>query len=316
MSEDLHIGLALGGGGAAALSSIGVVEELEEAGIRFDCVAGTSAGAIVGAALASERLPELREALMSLTRARFFKLFDPTWKRGGLMDGRRGMDLVTPYFGEQVEDLPRRFAAVATDLDTGEEVILDRGSTADAVRASIAIPGVFCPHLADGRVLVDGGLVNPIPVNVARAMGADFVVAASILRVGSPIVQIANEVLDAGTDVAEAAGAAVANTADATGTAVQLGVLDVLSKGSAVVQSHIAEARLRVDPPDVFIAPRSEHIGVFELMRSGEAIEIGREAARKALPTILEAIEVARQQHGSSPLRRLITSTLAWRRAI
>ncbi len=316
MSEDLHIGLALGGGGAAALSSIGVIQELAAAGIPIHCVAGTSAGAIVGAAFASGRLDDLSDAMSSLTRSRFYTLFDPTWKRGGLMDGRRGMDLVAPFFGETIEALPMRFAAVATDLDTGEEVVLDNGPTADAVRASIAIPGVFCPQTTHGRVLVDGGLVNPIPVSVARAMGADYVIAASILRVGSFVEEFTNELLDAGTDVAEAADAVCAAPTDSANPSVQLGVLDVLSKGSAVVQSHIAEAKLRVDPPEAFIAPRSEHIGVFELLRGAEAIECGREAARRAVPAILESIEAARQRHEAGPLRRLISSTLAWRRAI
>src|SRR5688572_8282250 len=124
---DLRIGLALGGGGAAALSYIGVLEELEAAGVHVHCVAGTSAGAIVGAAYSAGKLAELRTVLTSLTRGRVFRLFDPTWGRGGFINGRRGMDLVGPMLCGDIEEFPTRFAAVATDLDSGEEVVLDRG---------------------------------------------------------------------------------------------------------------------------------------------------------------------------------------------
>jgi NTE family protein len=314
---DLRIGLALGGGGAAALSYIGVLEELEAAGIHLHCVAGTSAGAIVGAAYSAGKLADLRDVLTSLSRGRMFTLFDLTWGRGGLMDGHRGMELVSPMINGEIEEMATRFAAVATDLDSGEEVVLDSGPVADAVRASIAIPGVFCPKTVTGRVLVDGGLVNPIPVSVARRMDADFVIAASVLRVGGVVSSLAGQLLlgevcdneDAAVDSNDASGDG------ATSCNVRLGLLDVLSKGSAVVQSHIAAARLRDDPPDALLVPRSEHIGVFELMRCAEAVELGREAAQRAMPALLDAIEKTRRA-AAAPLRRLFSSTLARRRAI
>lgn len=313
MTGDFRIGLALGGGGAAALSYIGVLEELTAAGIEVHCIAGTSAGAVVGAAMAAGRLDEFRHVMTSLTRGRVFTLFDPTWGRGGLIDGRRAMDMLTPVIGTDIEKLPMRFAAVATDLDTGEEVVLDRGSVIEAVRASIAIPGVFRPQTVDGRVLVDGGLVNPIPVSVARAMDADFVIAVSILRMSGVLEGLAESSLRA-ADLAPHADGAIAGSAEPV-RHLQLGMLDVLSKGSAVVQAHIASARLRDHPPDAFVVPRSEHIGIFEMMRCAEAIEAGREAAIRALPELLESIEKARQLHGSR-LRRLFSSPLARHRAI
>jgi len=315
MERPFRIGLALGGGGAAALSYGGVLEELAEAGIRFDCVAGTSCGAIVGAALAADRLGELHHVMTSLTRGRVFTLFDPTWGRGGLIDGRRAMEMLTPVIGTDIEKLPIPFAAVATDLDTGDEVVLDRGSVIEAVRASIAIPGVFRPRTIGSRVLVDGGLVNPIPVSVARSMGCDFVLAVSILRLRGVIegdaesTLSANELAPASGDGADPLGVIAA------GRRCEPSLMDVLAKGSAVVQSHIAAARLRDDPPDMFISPRSEHIGIFELMRCAEAIELGREAAKAALPALLDAIETARRPPASK-LRRLFSSPLARRRAI
>jgi NTE family protein len=295
---ELRIGLALGGGGAAALSYIGVLEELDAAGVHAQCVAGTSAGAIVGAAYSAGKLSELRDVLTSLTRGRMFKLFDPTWGRGGLMNGRRGMDLVSPMLCGEIEEFPRRFAAVATDLDSGGEVVLDGGAVADAVRASIAIPGVFCPAIVRGRVLVDGGLVNPIPVSVARRIGADFVIAVSILRVGRMANELAESLRDqddGGCNHAEATVDATSGEEAAGERSCRLGVLDVLSKGSAVVQAHIAAARLRDDPPDAMLVPRSEHIGIFELMRCAEAIELGREAAQRAMPALKASIERSRR---------------------
>lgn len=322
--EDFRIGLALGGGGAAALSYIGVLEELDAAGIRCNCIAGTSAGAVVGAAYAAGRLTEFRQIMTSLTRGRVFTLFDPTWGRGGLFDGRRPMDMLAEIINGDIEDLPLRYAAIATNLDTGHEVVLDRGSVREAVRASVAIPGVFCPRTVDDKVLVDGGLVNPIPVSVARAMGADFVLAVSILRLGGVLEGVAETALNA--DELAPAGNGDLDNASVDGDAAdcvdavartrdRLGVLDVLAKGSAVVQSHIAAARLRDNPPDAFLVPRSEHIGIFELVRCAEAVEIGREAARRALPALILSIDKARRLHGN-PLRRLVATTLARRHAI
>lgn len=321
MKPAFRIGVALGGGGAAALSYIGVLEELAAAGIRFDCVAGTSAGAVVGAALAADRIDELQTVMTSLTRGRVFTLFDPTWGRGGLIDGRRAMDMLAPVIGTDIEKLAIPFAAIATDLDTGGQVVLDRGSVLEAVRASIAIPGMFRPRTIGARVLVDGGLVNPIPVSVARSMGADFVIAVSILRLRGVTEGSAESVLlaqELGPSANDASGPATHGSAAAGSRRNGLGMLDVLAKGSAVVQSHIAAARLRDCPPDAFLSPRSENIGVFELMRSAEAIEAGHQVAKRALPDLLAAIETARRQHSSrlSKLRRAFSPALARPRAI
>jgi NTE family protein len=223
------------------------------------------------------------------------------------------MDLIAPYIGDDIENLPTAFAAVATDLESGAEVILDRGPVYDAVRASIAIPGVFRPHRIDGRFLVDGGLSNPIPVSVARALGADFVLAVSVLRIPGHGEDGAATALAGDVDVAEAAGQD-GTLADAA-TADHLGVLDVLSKGSAVVQSHIAAARLRVDPPDQALFLEMENIGLFQLRRSAEAIESGRQAALAAMPQILAAIEEARRAR-EHPIRHWISSALARPRSI
>jgi NTE family protein len=176
------VGVALSGGGAAAMAHIGVLEELSAAGISIRCVAGTSAGALVGAAFAAGHLAEFRDTMTGLTRSRVLRLFDPRWPRTGLLEGRRSLELLRAYLGDRIETLPLRYAVVATDLYSGEEVILRTGEVVEAIRASIAIPGLFTPLRLQGRLLVDGGLVNPMPVDVARELGAEFVIAVSVLN--------------------------------------------------------------------------------------------------------------------------------------
>ncbi len=306
--HDLKIGVALGGGGAAGLAYAGVVKELVAAGIHFDCIAGTSAGSAVGAALAAGRLDEFIEIMTTMSRSRVFRLIDPLWRREGLLGGRRAIEYIQSAVGGSdrlIQDLAVPFAAVATDLQTGEEVILDRGPVTDAIRASIAIPGIFRPHLLDGRVLVDGGLSNPIPVSVARRLGADFVIGVSILRVrgvlrgSAPLAVLAGSVRHSPADEVSRADADGHRLEDEA----QMGILDVIAKSSAVVQAAIAGARLREDPADFFVCPRAENIGVFEMMRMAEAVECGRAAARRALPDLREALEQARRRH-ANPLRR------------
>src|SRR5215470_421299 len=158
----VRIGVALSSGGAAGLAHIGVLEELVAAGVEIECVAGTSAGAMVGAAFASGQLSEFRDRMMAWSRKRRVQWFDPIWPRNGLLGGRRAMEMVGPCAVGAIEDLPLRYAAVATDLDAGRSVVLRRGDIGEAIRASIAIPGVFTPQLRHGRRLVDGALLDPI----------------------------------------------------------------------------------------------------------------------------------------------------------
>ncbi len=308
--SDFKIGVALGGGGAAGLAYAGVVKELTAAGIRFDCIAGTSAGSAVGAALAAGRLDDFVEIMTSMSRSRAFRLIDPVWRREGLIGGRRAIEYIQSAVGGSdrlIEDLPIPFAAVATDLNTGEEVIMDRGPVTDAIRASIAIPGIFRPHVLDGRVLVDGGLSDPIPVSVARRMGADFVIAVSILRLRGVLRDSAPLGILPDSVQYSAASERPAPDLDEEeqrrDEEQQMGILDVVAKGSAVVQARIAAARLHEDPADFFVCPRAENIGVFEMMRMTEAFECGRAAARRALPDLLRVLAQARRRH-ANPLRR------------
>lgn len=310
MPNGLPIGIALSSGGAAALAQVGVLEELLAAGISIDSVAGASAGAVVGAAFAANHLAELRDVMRGLTRRGVMSLFDPIWPRTGLLGGRRAMDLIRPHVGALIEELPRRYAAVAADLHTGDEVILKQGEVIDAVRASIAIPGVFPPHTLRGRLLVDGALVNPIPISVTRQLGARFVVAVSVIATNHPA--IATGPIASRKRQGTAQGLtrllglnrweAPQSTAAAAATPAALDCPDddaftlstVLSKASALIQANIAASRLRDEPPDYLIVPAVSDIGLFDFHRAAEAIEAGRAAALAALPDLLAAIDRAR----------------------
>lgn len=294
----IRVGVALSGGGAAGMAHVGVLEVLRDAGIEVTHVAGTSAGAMVGAAYAAGNLESFRETMYSLTRGRVLRLFDPIWPQAGLLEGRRSLELVRPHLGERIEDLGVAYAAVAADLHTGEEVVLRRGSVAEAVRASITIPGLFTPHRWQGRLLVDGGLVNPVPADVARALGAQFVIAVSVLSV--PPAAVARRAMGGLTQqwserlrrrwrpaVPQPKAATLAEEEDG-----ELGLVDVLSRASALVQARIAEARLRDDPPD-FLIHVPLRLGLFDFHRSREAVAAGRKAAQEHLGELRHSLEAA-----------------------
>jgi NTE family protein len=300
-ASGLKIGIALSGGGAAAMAHIGVLEELSAAGIAIDCVAGTSAGAMVGAAFGAGRLTAFRDTMCALTRGRVLRLFDPTWPRTGLLEGRRSLELVRAHLGDRIETLPISYAVVAADLHSGEEVVLRDGEVIEAIRASIAIPGLFTPLRRHGRLLVDGGLVNPVPVDVARQLGAEFVIAVSVLNAPDGSLPnhrarrgLAQQWLDRllaredSSPTSRKNGTEPIRTQDA-----DLGLIEVLSRASAVVQAHIAAARLREQPPECLIKVPVHTIGLFDFHRTAEATAAGRAAARQALPDLLAALAAA-----------------------
>lgn len=295
-----RIGVALSGGGAAAMAHVGVLSELCAAGLRIDCVAGTSAGAMVGAAFAAGQLAPFRDTMCALTRGRVVRLFDPKWPRTGLLEGRRALELVRPHLGERIESLPIPFATVAADLQSGEEVVLRKGEVIEAIRASIAIPGLFTPSQRDGRWLVDGGLVNPVPVDVARALGAEFVIAVSVLSVPDGLLSnggarhgLAQQWLDRLLRKGPPEGPSPEGAPPADRHEADLGLIDVLSRASAVVQARIAAARMREQPADCLITVPGQTIGLFDFHRSAEAIEAGRAAARRVLPDLLASLAAA-----------------------
>jgi NTE family protein len=202
--------------------------------------------------------------------------------------------------GERIEGLPRLFAAVATDLRSGAEVVLRDGDVLEAIRASIAIPGLLTPQRSRGRLLVDGGLTNPLPVDVARRLGAQFVIAVSVLALPDASIprkeepqrltaQLLARLWD--SEKAPRHPEAEESPADDEGDAADdLGLIEVLSKATGVVQARIAAARLREQPPDCIVVVPSRQIGLFDFHRAAEAVDAGRLAAREALPEIRSAL--------------------------
>ncbi|MCP4403375.1 MAG: patatin family protein [bacterium] len=181
METRKKVGLALGSGSARGFSHIGVIRVLEAEGIPIDCIAGTSIGAIVGAVYASGMLPKGEEFLKDFDWKDMTALLDPLFPVSGLLGGKRIEKLLRSFLGNRhIEDFPLSFAAVAADVASGEEVVFTHGDAVKAIRASMSMPGIFAPVFLENRFLVDGGLVSPVPVEVARRLGADVVIAVNL----------------------------------------------------------------------------------------------------------------------------------------
>ena len=305
MAND-RIGLALGGGAARGWAHIGVIEVLREAGIEPVAVAGTSMGALVGAAHAAGRLDALGQWAAGVDWRTIVSLFDIGLAAGGMIDGQRIQSLLRDLgIDGEIAVLPVAFAAVATDLADGREIWLDRGPLDLAIRASISMPGIFSPVLADGRWLVDGGLVNQVPVSTCRALGADFILA---VHVGDGLLGRRREKLRVDPEgdaaslaarVAQVLAQVPAPLRDQAGRVLphllksgprSPGYFDVLVNSLNIMQEKITRSRLAGEPPHLLIAPDVATIGLMDFDRAAEAIAAGRIAAEKALPAIREML--------------------------
>ena len=289
------IGLALGSGSARGWAHIGVLRTLIEAGIRPDVVAGASVGAIVGAAYAAGDLDRFEQWVRALSARDVWSFMD-FGLGGGMLKGERLVSFFRQHFDDRpIEALPVRFAAVATALQSGDEVWLREGSVSDAVRASFALPGLFAPVWRDQRLLVDGGLVNPVPVSLARALGAELVIAVDLnadiagrrLRAEEPParaawVQSLQQSLSGWLHPESGQTEPVAKPA----VLPQPSLLDVLASSINVMQVRITRSRMAGDPPEATIAPRLAHLGLLDFHRAAEAIDAGRAATEAVLPLL------------------------------
>jgi NTE family protein len=287
LSRKPKIGLALGAGGARGWSHIGVINTLAAADIRPDIVCGTSMGALVGAAYAAGEIDRLEEWALSLGWREVFGLMDFTW-RGGLIRGKKLFEFMRARYGlRDIAALPMPYGAVATELDSGREVWLREGHVLDAVRASIAIPGVFAPVLRDGALLVDGGLVNPVPVSLCRALGADVVIAVDLgwAKLGAYRDRVQPEQRDDRPAwwhrflPARAGGAADADA----GMPSPLGVFFT---SFDIMQVRVARSRLAGEPADALITPILPDFAMMDFDRAREAIDEGRAATERARPVL------------------------------
>ena len=292
MARRPKIGFALGAGSARGWAHIGVLRALAEAGFKPDLIAGCSVGAFVGAAFAAGRLDQVEAWALGLDRKAMFRLAD-FGLRGGLIKGERINEVFREQFVEsEFSDLPIPLAAVATDLHTGQEVWLREGKVSDAVAASIAVPGLFRPVRQDGRYLVDGSVVNPIPVSLCRAMGADIVLAVDL---GSD--SVGRYVRD--SDRLTPTGSFMSRvlprynpTSDrqAEPEVAPPSLVETLVGAINIMQLRIARSRLAGEPPDVLLAPRLGQLGLLDYHRAEYAIAEGRDEVTRMLPAIRNAI--------------------------
>jgi NTE family protein len=296
------IGIALGGGAARGWAHIGVLKTLVAAGLEPDIVAGTSIGAVAGACYVTDRLTSLEDFACALTRRRIFGFLDVNFAGSGLITGQRLNARLEHHLREfTIEQLERKFVAVATELGTGHEVWLNKGSLVNALQASFALPGIFRPVQINGRWLIDGALVNPIPVSVCRALGARIVIA----------VNLSNDIFSRGGVIhdheALAEPPSVADGHELLGSngraAVHLlhrqifgrsngapGMSAVMMDAINITQDRIARSRLAGDPPDITIGPKLGDIGLFDFHRACEAIELGALAAERQIDEIKMAV--------------------------
>ncbi|WP_271201795.1 patatin-like phospholipase family protein [Methylopila turkensis] len=301
------LALALGGGAARGWAHIGVLRSLEKAGLAPDVIAGTSIGAVVGGCWAAGKLDELEAWALSLTPRRMFGMLDLRIAGAGLISGGRlRAQLETHLADAAIEDLGLRFVAIATEFGTGHEVWLGRGRLSTALRASYALPGILEPVRIGGRWLMDGALVNPVPVSAARALGGRLVVAVNLQSEMSgrgTVIQA-----HAPTEEDEAAVETVTRvrrrmrfrrrrpTDERPPLAIQApqpgapGIPAVMVEAFNIAQDRISRSRLAGDPPDVMIGPRLGRFGLFEFHRAADAIKLGAQAADRAIDSIRDCM--------------------------
>jgi NTE family protein len=296
------IGLALGGGAARGFAHIGVIRTLAAKGIRPDVICGTSIGAVVGGALATDRLDVLEAWARSLSKRRVLGYLDVSLGGSGLITGARLAARLDEALGDiAIEDLPVRFAAIATEIGTGHEIWLTRGRLSDALRASYTLPGIFAPTRVGGRWLVDGALVNPVPVAAARALGARLVVAVNL---NAELFGRGTTISSHGSDESDALRKALGERRglrrmlgseremkrQVLGSPGSPGLLTVMSEAFNIMQDRITRARLAGDPPDVLIQPHLGRVGLFDFHRADETIALGAEAAERAIGPLVDAM--------------------------
>jgi NTE family protein len=313
-----RVALALGSGGARGYAHIGVIDELHARGYQIVGIAGSSMGALVGGLQAADRLDEFADWARSLTQRAILRLLDPTLTAAGVLRAEKILDAVRDILGKStIEQLPIPYTAVATDLLAGKSVWLQRGPVDEAIRASIAIPGVISPYAIDGRLLADGGILDPLPMAPIAAVNADLTIAVSLSgsETGEEpepepksssewlnrVLSSTSALFDSPTarSVLSRFGAAGPEDADA-GDALQpasdysvdepevprLGSFEVMNRTIDIAQAALARHTLAAYPPDLLIEVPRSACRSLEFHRAAEVIEVGRALASAALETV------------------------------
>lgn len=306
--KQVKIGLALGSGAARGWSHIGIIKGLAELGIEPEIVCGSSIGALVGAAYAADKLDLLEAWTRSLTWKEIIRFLDPSLNGGGFIQGEKLTEFVTESVDAvDFEQLPRQLGIVATELESGREVWFRNGSVMDAVRASISLPGLFTPVFLDGRWLVDGGLANPVPVSLCRAMGADIVIAVNLngdilgkhLKHDAHKGKQQTKTVEEG-DLLNRIKSQLKSTLESSkrdlvgrlfGTERETpGLYDVVASSINIMQDRITRSRMAGDPPDVILAPRMSKLGLMEFDEAEMGINEGLREVKRMRPALEQLI--------------------------
>ncbi len=307
--QNLKIGIALGSGSARGWAHIGVLHALKELGIEPDIVAGCSIGAFVGAAYANDQLDVLEEWSKTLTWKEIIGFFDLSLSKGGLIQGDKLFKFIREKAGDpDIETLSRKFGAVATELNTGREVWLRDGPLFESVRASIAFPGLIAPSYLHNKWLIDGGLINPVPVSLCRAMGADVVIAVNLngdLLKNTP----KTVVLDANNPKSVKDNEMSFFEQLSTPLKIEInkqkeflaskffnqdvknpGTFEVMASSINIMQDRITRSRMAGDVPEIIISPKLSQLGLLEFDKAELAIEEGRKSVERIQSIIKEVL--------------------------
>jgi NTE family protein len=302
MKSKPKIGLALGSGASRGWSHIGIIGALAHLDIAPDIVSGTSIGALVGASYVAGNLSSLEDWVRSLTRMEMARFFEIGSGFNGFVNTKRLHAFLNEHIANDdamIERFEKGYAAVSTDLRTGREIWFTGGSVIEAVWASISLPGLFPAIRDDNKWLVDGGLVNPVPVSVCRALGADIVIAVNLNGniAGKHFEHTRkkpaqkNKVADLVTDlVREYTGKVFSPGGEEDETP---GLFDAIAGSVNIAQDRITRSRMAGDPPDILLSPRLAHIGLLEFYRAKEVIEEGQKCVQRMQPEIQHVLEMA-----------------------
>jgi len=303
--RELRVGLALGSGGARGSAHTGVLKVLEREGIEISAVAGSSIGSLIGAALAvGLSVDDVEREWLATDVGRVFRGFLPSLHPAGFSSGSELRKLLKDLLGDvQIEDLQTPYAAVACDIDTGEPCVLREGSLLDAVRASTAIPGIFHPVRHGKRLLVDGGLINPVPIDVCRSLGADLVIAVDVTPRPVKTTSRAHEIW---TRIGQQLQEGLSTQTWLPNSLTELlesafrerpeearplpGVYSILNQSISILLQEVLRQKLILDPPEVLIRPELS-ISFMSYTQAAEGIDAGEAAAERALPEIRRRLE-------------------------
>lgn len=297
----MNIGLALGSGSSRGWSHIGVIAALADHGIVPNIVCGTSIGSLVGASYVSNNIEKLEEWTRSLTKLDTARFFEINSSLNGFVNTAKMHHFLNEYVASDnatIEELPKQYAAVATELETGREIWLTKGSVLEAVWSSISLPGLFPAIKNNNKWLVDGGLVNPVPVSVCRALGADVVIAVNLNGdiVGKHLKKTKNAikkdtgVVDKISDLVSEYTASIFSKVTADDQPP--GLFEAIASSVNITQDRITRSRMAGDPPDILLSPKLSHIGLLEIYRANEVINEGKKCVQRMLSEIEHVLNI------------------------